>query len=43
MADKHAPKFKFKVDNKEFEQEEPTITGAQIRARQMSLTLRFRF
>ena len=32
MADKHAPKFKFKVDNKEFEQAEPDITGAQIKA-----------
>lgn len=32
MADKHVPKFKFKVDNKEFEQDGPGITGAQIKA-----------
>ena len=32
MPETHTPTYKFKVDNKEFEQSEPAITGAQIKA-----------
>lgn len=32
MSEKRTPTYKFKVDNKEFEQSDPTITGTQIKA-----------
>lgn len=32
MSEKHDQKFKFKVDNKEFEQKDEFITGAQIKS-----------